>query len=62
MSQFDRFVGKILEHVSDELTADAKHHGYRVNVLDPDFKRNIDREPDRLNVRVDFHIREIVVG
>jgi hypothetical protein len=35
-----------------------------VNVLDPTFPRNIDREDDRLSVRVhkDFAIKEIFVG
>ena len=62
--EFDKFRSKVLEHVSDDLTADAKRHGYRGNVLDPDFSKNIDVEGDRLNVRVDAdsHIKEIYVG
>jgi hypothetical protein len=57
-------IGWTLIHVSDDLTADAKRHGLRVNVLDPEAPRDIDRENDRLNVRVDadFKIKEIHVG
>jgi hypothetical protein len=61
---FDRYLGKIFAHVSDDLKADAKRHGYRLNVRDPDAPADIDREADRLDVRVDadFVIREISVG
>jgi len=62
--EFKRFLGQTLIHVSDALTADAKRHGLRVNVLDPEAPRDIDRENDRLDVLVDadFKIREIHVG
>jgi len=61
---FNRFLGKTLIHVSDALTADAKLHGLRVNVQDPDAPKDIDVERDRLTVRVDadFKIKEIHVG
>jgi hypothetical protein len=62
--EFNKYVGKILEHVSDELRADAMNRGLRVNVLDPDFPRNIEVESGRLNVLgdADFKITEITVG
>jgi hypothetical protein len=63
-SQFERFVGKILAHVADDLNADAAKRGYRVNVRDPDAPKDIDVERDRLDVIVDadFRIKEIHVG
>jgi len=62
--RFNAYLGKTLIHVSDDLTADAKRHGLRVNVVDPEAPRDIDRENDRLDVicDADFKIKEIRVG
>jgi len=62
--RFAGYLGKTLIHVTDALTADAKRAGLRVVVLDPDAPRNIDREPNRLDVLIDADsiIKEIHVG
>lgn len=46
---FEKFKGKLIEDVADDMNALAKEYGYSVNYLDDSFPKNIDVDSYRLN-------------
>lgn len=61
---FSKYVGKELKDVDDAITAEATKLGLTVSVDDPEFPKNIDRDPKRLNLVVDkdFIITHTYIG
>lgn len=64
LDKFKKFEGKQLIDCADEIQRMANECGLKFNPRDPDAPRDIDRESNRLNVRVDddFKILRFTLG
>lgn len=64
LDKFKKFEGKQLIDCADEIQNIANENGLLFNSRDPDAPRDIDRESNRLNVRVDadFKILKFTLG
>lgn len=54
-NELQPYMGKQIIDCRDRIETIAKHHGLRLNVMDPEINKDIriDNESDRLNVRTD---------
>jgi hypothetical protein len=54
MRLFDKFIGKRLYDVEQELQESIKRNGYQLNIMDPEINNsNIVVQHDRMNVMVE---------
>lgn len=64
LGYFNRFLGKQLIDVNDEIVGNAKIYKLSTNVLDESFTQNIDIDRKRLNIHIDNDsiIRKFSIG